>query len=291
MKKLLAFILFLPLFLVSQELNVDVSVNYEQLPNAAKERLVDFENAVENYMNQTRFTDLDWEGDPIKCSLNIFFINSSGETQYSAQVVVTSQRPIYQSNRSTLMVNLMDKEWSFEYEKNQSLRYDLISFDPLTSFLDFYAFLIIAYDLDSYNPLGGADFFAQAYDIALLGANSKFSKGWAFENNAYNKRKLLDEIQDASYNQFRQDYFDYHYNGLDIYNENRKAAQKNMAKLVNNLYGQIDKMARNSVILKLFFDAKAGELLEYLKGYDDKVFQKLMKINPENISKYEKGME
>ncbi len=291
MKKALIFLLFLPAFIYSQELKANVTVNFEQLPNSAKERLVDFEYSVESYLNNTRFTELDWEGDPIICSFNIFFIGNSGETKYSAQVVINSQRPIYKTNKSSLILNVLDKEWSFEYERNQTLRFNLVNFDPLTSFLDFYSYMIIGYDMDSYNPLGGGDYFAKAYDIALLGANSGYSKGWALESSAYNKRTLLDEIQNAQFHQFRKDYFDYHYNGLDIFTENKIAAQRNIAKLVNNLYKSIDKIARNSVILKVFFDAKSGELVDYLKGSDDEVFKKLMKINPENITKYEKAME
>lgn len=291
MKKLILILLLTPVIVISQELNAKVSVNFEQLSTSAKDKLVDFEYAVEGYLNQTRFTNLDWEGEPIPCSFSIFFISSNGETQYSAQVVVTSQRPIYQSTRRSLMLSLMDKEWTFEYEIGQTLRYNALNFDPLTSLLDFYAHLIIGYDMDSYNPLGGSPFFDVAYDITLLGANSKFSKGWAFENSSYNKRKLLGEIQDGNYRQFRRDFFDYHYNGLDIYNDDKKTAQKNIAKLVDNLYKIIDKVARNSAILRIFFDAKAGELVEYLEGYNDQVFAKLMKINPENNSKYEKVLE
>jgi len=291
MKKTLFVLIFVPSLIFSQELNANVTVNFEQLPNAAKEKLADFQYAVEGYLNNTRFTTLDWEGDPIACSFNIFFIANSGETRYSAQVVVNSQRPIYESAKSTLMTNILDKEWNFEYEKNQTLRFNLVNFDPLTSFLDYYAYLIIGFDMDSYNPLGGDEYFSKAYDLTLLGANSKYSKGWTLESASYNKRKLLDEIQDAQYNQFRRDYFDYHYNGLDILKEDPRAAQKNIAKLVNNLYKVVDKIARNSVLLKVFFDAKASEIATSLKGYDESVFKKLMKINPENLTKYEAAME
>lgn len=291
MKKILILLLFVPSFIFSQELNANVTVNFEQLPNAAKEKLTDFRYAVESYLNNTRFTSLDWEGDPIACSFNIFFTGSSGETRYAAQVVVTSQRPVYESQKSSLMMNILDKEWNFEYEKNQTLRFNLVNFDPLTSFLDYYAYLIIAFDMDSYNPLGGDEYFSKAYDLTLLGANSSYSKGWTFENASYNKRKLLDEIQDAQYQQFRKDFFEYHYNGIDIFAENRAAAQKNIARLVNNLYEVVDKITRNSIYLKVFFDAKASEIAEYLKGYDDIIFKKLMKINPENLTKYEAAME
>ena len=292
MKKLLFAILMLPSFILAQELNASVTVNYEQLETAGKERLRDFEGAVEDYINNTRFTDLDWEGEPIPCTFNIFFISNQGETRYSAQVVVTSQRPVYKSSRNSLMLNILDKEWNFEYEKNQTMRLNLANFDPLTSFIDFYAYLIIAFDMESYNELGGVDYFNKAYDIALLGSNSQFSAGWTMETARYNKRKLLDEAEDASFNQFRKDYFNYHYNGIDLYTENPKETHAVIERMVNYLYDNIDKMGRNSVFLRVFFEAKAGEIVDYLSGYeDDTIFQKLMKVDPGNISKYQQAMD
>ena len=52
-------------------------------------------------------------------------------------------------------------------------------------------------------------------------------------------------------------------------------------------------MAGGSVYLKVFFDAKASEIVTYMKDSDEKelFFAKLMKINPENLSKYEKGLK
>ena len=62
--------------------------------------------------------------------------------------------------------------------------------------------------------------------------------------------------------------------------------------MVNYLYDNIDKMGRNSVFLRVFFEAKAGEIVDYLSGYeDDTIFQKLMKVDPGNISKYQQAMD
>lgn len=289
MKKILIILLLIPTFVFSQELRARVSVNFEQLPTSAKDKLVNFENDVENYLNNTRFTNLDWEGPPISCSFNIFFLSHSGETNYSAQVVVNSLRPIYKSRKNSLMMNIMDKEWSFTYEKDQSLRFNQVDFDPLISFLDFYAYLIIGFDMDSYEPKGGSEFFDRAYEITILGANNKFNTGWTLENKSYNKRKLLEEIGGAEFERFRKDYFDYHYNGLDLFAQNREAARKNIAKLVNHLYEDIDKIGRGSVYLKVFFDAKASEFVEYMtESEDEDLFAKLIRLDPGNQSKYEK---
>ena len=295
MKKILfvLFLLLLPTFSIAQELRATVTVNYEQMSLDAKDKLVSFQQEVERYLNNTRFTEQEWEGDPITCSFNIFFLTNTGDINYTAQVVVNSQRPVYRSANNSLMLNVMDKEWGFSYEKSQSMLFNLIEFDPLTSFLNYYAYLIIGLDMDSYNPMGGTDYFNQAYDIAIKGSTSKFKSGWTVENKQYNRRKLLDEIGGANFVTFRRDFFDYHYNGLDIYSQNKAQARKNIVKLVDHLYENMNKIGRGSVYLKVFFDAKAPELVSYMKDSEEKelFFTKLMKINPENLSKYEKGLK
>ena len=46
------------------------------------------------------------------------------------------------------------------------------------------------------------------------------------------------------------------------------------------------------MLLKTFFDAKYGEIIEKLKGYKDKreVLLKLMKIDPAHSAKYDEGI-
>jgi len=292
MKKVLLLLLFSPLFIFSQELDATVTVNYEQLENSAKDRLTDFAQAVQDYLNGNRFTDQDYQ-DKIKCSFNIFFVGASSETNYKAQVVITSQRPIYNSTKNSLMFRVQDAQWEFQYEKGQALYFNQTEFDPLTSFLDFYAYVIIGIDADSYEKLGGTDYFNKALDIAVLGGNSKFNKGWGLQSSNYNRRALVLNLTNASYQQFREDFFDYHYNGIDIYAENKALAQKNIVKLISDLAKVRDKLDARSVLLKVFFDAKAKEIVQYLSDYPDKysVYDMLKSIDPAHLSAYDKLIE
>ncbi len=289
MRKILLLILIFPVVLLSQELNATVNVNYEQLPTASKDKLQGFAEAIQNYLNQNKFTESDWEGDKIDCTFNIFFVSSGGELNYAAQVVVTSQRPIYRSHRHSLMLRIQDPSWKFQYEKNQILYFDPTVFNPLTSFLDFYAYVILGFDGDSFDRLGGSDYFTRAYDIAVLGSNSNASKGWQFSSGSYSRRALVEDLRNSQFEKFREDYFDYHYNGLDEYFSNKKKAQANIAKLVEDLYKVRDQIDRRSVLMKVFFNAKHAEIAEYLKDYPDKsIFEKLKLIDPPHISTYDK---
>lgn len=275
----------------AQELDAEVIVNYEQLSTGGKERLDNFKYQIQDYLNNTKFTGKAWEGEKIKCGFNLFFTGWANETNYTAQVVITSQRPIEGTSRNSLMLSILDNKWSFIYEKNQAMYFNQTDFDPLVSFLDFYAYVIIGFDMDSYYKLGGSDYFSKALEIAVRGASGKFSDGWQSESTSYNRRGLVDNLTNAKYQQLRMDSFDYHYNGIDLfyYPESKKQALDNIVKLITNLSKVKDQLDARSVFLKVFFDAKAGEMAEYIKNHPNKenLVSMLKKIDPAHTSKYE----
>jgi hypothetical protein len=296
MKKLmvgLVLMMLLPEFASSQELDATVTINAEQLESASRDRLNSFKAQIESYLNNTKFTSQAWDGDRIKCSFNIFFLSSIDETNYTAQLVVTSQRNIYKAQRSSLMLNILDNAWQFSYQKNQGMYFKQVDFDPLLSFFDYYAYIIIGFDIDSYYSLGGNDYFQKALDITSKGANSTANKGWQYESTIFNRRALLDNLLSSNYLQFRQDFFNYHYNGLDIFNSPEKqTALGNMVKLVKDLEIKKDQIDSRSVLLKVFFDAKAAEIVDYFKGNVDKnMFTTLKKVDPPHSSKYDEGLQ
>jgi hypothetical protein len=190
------------------------------------------------------------------------------------------------------MLLVQDANWNFNYEPNQTLYYNPKEFDPFVSFLDYYALVIIGIDMDSYAPLGGSEYFTQASDIAMLGSNSGQSKGWALETSSFNKRGLVEDLLRSNFQQFRIDVYDYHYNGLDIMNEDPETAITNIVKLVTNLDGIYDKISRMNVLMRVFFDTKHKEIYGLLKNYEDKsIFKLLKRIDPSHISTYEQAFE
>ena len=211
MKKIFLMILLITSYNYSQELNCSVIVNYQNVPVQNRELLVDFKNVVENYMNTTRFTNVNWDGDKIECSMNIFFTSASGEVEYGAQIVVVSQRPVYQSTRNSALLTLNDAAWSFRYEVGQSMYANLDAFDPLTSLLDFYALIIIGFDMDTWEEFGGTPYFKKAFDIVNLASTSNNKNGWLPSNNIYSRWGLVSDALNEKYAAFRSAIFDYHY--------------------------------------------------------------------------------
>ncbi len=295
MKKI---ILLLCLYIISssviaQELDATVTINTEQLPTASRDRLDNFKFQIQDYLNSNKFTSQPWQGERIKCNFTIFFTSAADEVTYNAQLVVSSQRPIENSELNSLMLSIMDNSWSFKYEKGQAMYFNQSDFDPLTSLLDYYAYLIIGFDADSFDKLGGTDYFQKAFDISVRGSSSKFAKGWMLDSSPFNRRALVENLLNAKYQQFRIDYFDYHYNGIDLINsKDKKIGLDNMIKLIKNLEKAKNQIDWRSVLLKVFFDAKAGEISEYLKGYADKsIFETLKKIDAPHTSKYDEALK
>ena len=289
MKKLFV-ILFVAIAYTSsfgQELQATVQVNDEQLQTVYKENLVPFQAQIEEYLNTTKFTGESWEWDKIQCNFNIFFTSASSETSYSAQIVVTSSRPIEGSDGRSLMLSVMDNNWSFLYEMNQSIYFNPTYFDPLASFLDYYAFLIIALDSDSYEPFGGTFAFQEALRIAVQGGSTGYSDTWALRTENYNKRGVVEDATSARFQNLRQDFYDYHYNGLDVFSKDRNATYNSITKLINNVATLKKTLNRRSSYLTVFFDAKHGEIISYLEDYEDRsIFSVLQRVDPAHTTKY-----
>jgi hypothetical protein len=287
MKKLMFAFLLFPVFLVAQELEAVVSVNFGSLTIADKERLTSFEQDIQNYINSTSFSGSSWDYDKIKCSFNIFFTGSSDQTHYTAQVNVTSIRPVEKSDNPTILLNVMDNNWEFIYQSGQSM-YFSADYDPLTDFLDFYAFVIIGLNEDSFSELGGSPYFTKAFNQAIFDASYSTSQGWQITTSSYNRRGLIEDLVNEKYRTFREDYYDYHYNGLDLFSTKKEVAINNIAKLIKDLDVLKTKIGLTGVLIKTFFDAKSGEIVTYLKDYPDKsIFKTLRKIDPPHTSKYD----
>ena len=292
MKTLAALFLLLNVSILSQELNCKVTVNYESLPVVNREYLINFASEVEDYMNKTKFTGQNWDVSKIDCSLNIIFTGASSETNYSAQAIVVSQRPIYNSTDNSLMLVVNDNAWSFPYQKGQSLFFSGSSFDPLTSFLDFYGNLIIGYDTDSYEKLGGSRYYNEAFRILGIAQASAYNTGWTTTGGSYSRRAMLENLLNDKYRAFREAFYDYHYNGLDMYVKQKQKALQQIASVVLTIDGMLSKLNVNSVLIKSFFDAKHKELIQYLKDYPDKdIFKVLKRVDPPHSAKYDEMLK
>jgi len=277
--------LFLPSRATSQQLECNVSVNYEAVSTTSKDLLADFGADVQYYLD-----NYPWGPDSdirISCSMSIFVQSVIGDNRYSAQVAIISQRERLGSEKNTPMVRIKDDSWEFTYVPNRPLNHNPSDFNDLTSFLDFYAFLILGYDYDSYESLGGSQWFQKAADVSNLG-RSNGSRGWQSSTGNYTRTQLIDDILKPSLAAVRLSSYTYHFEGLDSLSLNRDVAYQRILEALEEI-GTARKSAEpRNLAMRTFFDAKHMEIAELFANYPDPaIFKKLGQIDPMHISTYE----
>ncbi len=290
-------LLFLLLITTSyglSQIECDVTINYQSVSFAA-DRLQNFENDLENYINSQRWTTDDLGGEKIKCTINIFFTAASDDNRYSAQAFIGSQRPIFAgknpSGKNTSMVRIFDDKWDFTYVKGQPLFKNDTQFDPLTDFIDFYMYLILGFDYDSYQPGSGTPFFQKSYTMCNQAPSS--ASGWdRATGSAYSKYGLIEDILNPKFQPFREGFYLYYFKGLDLLATKPEKAYANMIQLLNNI-AQLKKTSNpRSVLFKIFFEAKYGELADVFKGYSDRsVYQLLVSIDQAHQAAYDEAVK
>jgi hypothetical protein len=274
------------------QINCDVTVNLDQI-SSAKDRLQTLEQDLESYINSQKWSTDDLGGEKIKCTINIFITGASDPNSYTAQAFIGSSRPVFvgknPSAKNSPMVRIFDDKWEFTYVSGQPLYRNETQYDPLTDFLDFYIYLVIGFDYDSYEKLSGTPYFRKAFTICNQAPSN--AKGWERgSGSTYAKYNLLEEILNPNNQLFREGWYAYHYRGLDLLATRPDKGFENIQIILNNIKKIKETSNPRTILFKSFFDTKYGELADVFKGYNDKgVFQLLMQLDQAHQNAYEEA--
>jgi hypothetical protein len=276
----------------AQELDCEVTVNLERIPSAVRDNLRSFADDVRRYVNDTRWTTEDLGGERIKCTINIFFQSGPQEGRYTAQAFIGSQRPVYigndKSDRASQIIRVLDDRWEFTYVPNQRMLQDDFQFDALTDFLDYYAYLIIGLDLETYTELSGTRYFHKAQNICSQAMSTAFGKDWQQTGATYSRSGLVDELLNAKYQPFRFSFFSYHFDGLDLLATEPAKGLETMLAAVEAIGELRSKQDPRSMLIKTFFDAKYMEIAEAFQQYPDRnVYRRFSTADPAHQSTYD----
>jgi hypothetical protein len=292
-------ILLLPVLLFninlkSQELEPTVDVNTDKLSIDVRDRLTTFKQDVTDYLTKTKFTDEqiinDVRGKPykIKCTFIFNFTAVTGFDSYEAQVVVIAQRYIYKTPNFSPLLRIKDDSWAFNYTRGQAFYHDDLKFNSLTSFLDYYAYMIIGMDDDSWELDLGSKRFQKARDIVNLAVVSSASKGWADNTTTKASRNTYpQELLNSRFDDFRKGVWLYHFAGIDSVQYNKRNALERVAQGID-LIGKTKKTEIRAFTIKAFFEAKYLEIAQVLVDYYDKtIYRRLTEMDPDHASTYE----
>lgn len=258
---LFLFLVSLPV-LSAQELNCRVEVNTSQLEGTNKTVFETLQSAINEYVNTNHWTPAQFAAnEKIECTLffNITkYDESTGLMEGSLQV--QSLRPVYNSSYLSTLINFKDNSISFNYTQGEPLLYSEMQMESqLTQILNFYIYLILAVDFDSFSPRGGDVLFERLETIVHQGQSSG-ETGWKAFEDTKNRAAVLASFTDPSTRIIRDLYYNYHLQGLDQMSVSPDKGRKTIDTSLDVLT-EVFKVAPMSVGLSMFRDAKLDELV------------------------------
>ena len=277
----------------AQEIDCTVTLNSDALNPSDRVNIQNLGSDIQNYINSYRWTGEDFKGPKIKVTLTIYLMSVTSGTNgqvYTTQAFVASQRPIYKNKDVSTMLRLIDNSWQFSYQKDKPLQHDEYHFDPLVGFIDYYMYIVLGFDYDSYDPLGGTKYFQHASNIVAQAQNGDYPQGWQQGGSGtFSRYALVTDVLSGGYEAFRKAFYDYQYNGIDLLTTQRDSAQAKIANSLNKIADVVIQSGTRSALAKVFFDAKYLEITDALKDYPDKgVLQKMSIVDQSHQSTYAK---
>ena len=280
---------------MAQELRCQEEVNSQKIEGTNKSVFETLKSSIADYMNENRFSTATFAPtEKIDCRLYLT-VSEYENDRIKGDLQVQLSRPVYNSTYTTTLLNFKDSKIDFEYREGDPLTFNETSQQSnLTAILDYYAYLFLGIDFDSFSPMGGQQFFDKAQSV-VQAAQSTGEVGWKTFEDTKNRAAVLASFTDNNTSGIRRLMYDYHRKGLDemvTSPDKGRAVITESLKEIQNVY----KAAPMSVALSMFRDAKLDELVNlYSKAPQTEretayeILQPIYPTDNERLDKIKKG--
>lgn len=256
----LLILLFLNNNIKAQELSAQVVVNSDLVNQTNQQIFRTLERSLNEFINTQVWTNQSFQDqERIRCSF-VLNLTSYNSDRFEATLQVQSQRPVFDSNYVSPVLNFLDKDIVFSYQEFQPLFFNRASFESnLVSLISFYAYIILGLDADSFDLYGGNSYFEQAFQIVNL-AQSSSQSGWKPSDGTRNRFWLIDSMRSNSFREYRESLYTYHREGLDQMTQLPEQGKTAIMKAIQQLEPLYQRRP-NAFLLQMFFDAKVEEIV------------------------------
>jgi len=276
--------LFFISFIFSQFVNTQVTVEYNELDqdyHIKKYIIEDLDEDIKEYFQLNKFCH---EYNFIELNLKIHLIIES------INIVQTPSGTINSIKSHLLITNNTDQYYfvkgiNFEYNKNSTLIYNPYKYEGIESILDYYAFLFIGYELDTWGINLGATYLNKALEISSeINQNARWKT---------RKNEIKSIIENVELRKARFLYFSYY----DLirsegYKINPKKYNEEIKSITLELYNEL-----LSIYTKIGYDKNTLKFISYLSDELPELFYKydmidalefLILFDRDNKNKYTK---
>ncbi len=257
----LLFALFMSSAVFAQEFNCKVQINTQQVQGFDRSVVSDLQTAMTEFINNRKWSNYNFAPEErIECTL-LFTVNQIiSNDEFKGTFTLIMQRPVYNTDYSSPLLNMIDKNIKFKYLPSQSMNFSENTFtNNLTSLLAFYSYMMLGIDFDSFALDGGTVFYEKAMTIVQTAQNSGFS-GWQSFESEKNRYHFVEQFLNKAYEPLRVFLYRYHRLGLDVMANNMPKGRKvilNSLSLLKEVYEKRPGLYD----LQILLDAKRNEII------------------------------
>ena len=228
----------------------DVNLDYEKnisIKDEHKYILEEFNERIVNYFKYTKYaSEYDYLDIPLNINIiyhNIDLLNENTYQGFDAQILISNNNDQY----------FVTKTITIPYYKGRDIYYNITQFDKIASLFDYYAYIFIANELDTYGMYLGEKYYNLALNLTNYGVETNNSNHW--NNNKNTLEKILQN------NNLRAIKYDFFY----VLDSISKEDEEN--KNINQIKESLDSILKN---LKIIYE-KYGyekETLKFIQAYN-----------------------
>ena len=275
----------------AQELEAKVVVNHQKIQGTNTSVFTTLQESITEFMNTRKWTNAQYATrEKIVCSFNLIVNEYSDDGRFACNLMVQSNRPVYNASYNTTVFNFNDVAVNFNYIEHDKLEFaDEMIDNNLTAVLAYYAYLIIGLDMETFALKGGTDILHKAENV-VNNAQMIGEDGWKAFGDSKNRHALVNDYMNGAMEPYRQLMYDYHRKGLDEMAQNAERGRSNITTSLT-LLEKARQEKSMSALPQLFTEIKKDELLGiYSKGTTkekEEVVRILSYVNPSYTSDWE----
>ncbi|HRN79316.1 MAG TPA: DUF4835 family protein [Ferruginibacter sp.] len=301
--KIFIVVCLFPCCAVAQELNARVTVVHNRVSNNVnRSTFTTLQTALNNLLNTRKWTTDNYgPNEKIDCNFQLNLESTNEPNVYKALLNIQAARPVYNTSYLSPIINFQDENILFKYVEFQQLEFnenrvtgsDALA-SNLTAIFAYYAYVILAFDYNSFSLKGGVPYFQKAQNVINNAPDGRGISGWKPFEGIRNRYWLVENMLNSRYNVMHDIYYNYYRLGMDKMYEDEKAARAELMNVLNQL-NSFNTENPNTMINQFFFQGKSNEWVNIFKNAlpQDKIKARelLVKLDLTNANKYNEGLK
>lgn len=292
MKKIGSFLLFLIMMaaLPAQDFQCQLSVNSQQISGSNRNKFNTLQQELYKFVNDRKWCQYTLKtNERIECAIQITLSEMSGDT-YTGTMTIQLQRPIFNTNYKSPVLNFQDKNIKFTYEEGAPLEYaENSNLSQLTSLIAYYLNIFLALDFDTFSLNGGEPYYTLAQGI-VNACQTATEPGWkSYETGQRNRYWMTENLTNPTYSKLHEFLYKYHRLGLDVMSESVDVGRASVLDAIRDLQ-KVNSQKSNIYIVQIFVQAKADEIVNIFKEATPvektEVVRLMKQLDPSNSAKY-----